>query len=497
MPDVPVPRPIAGRARSLALAVVLIAAFIDLIGVTILQVVLPAIREDLDASPAQLQWMLGGYTLALALGMVSGARLGDMLGHKRMFVAGIAAFVVTSALCAAAPGAGLLVAARILQGLSAAAMIPQVLSQIQVMYAPRERGGPMAAFSALTGLAATLGPLLGPLMLRWDLAGQSWRMVFWVNVPLGALAFVASLRLLPDSRTAGAPRVDVPGAVLSSLGLLLVLYPLINAADRASLPGWAYVSIAAGAAVLAAFVAYERRLGSRGGAPLLETSLFRFRSVNGGLLVQLLFFVPTMGFFMVFMLFLQIGLGMSATRAGLMILPWCIAVPVFATLSAAVLLPRIGRVTVQIGLVVMAAGWALLAVQADGATHGTAWTDLVWGVLVGGAGMGMLVAPLAQLTLDDVPVTDAGSGSALYNTVTQLAAAVGVAVVGTYFFTEVRDTGRTAEAMADGYGEAFSGSLWLGIGLLAVALAATPLLPRHPGRTAAAEAPRPEEPADA
>jgi EmrB/QacA subfamily drug resistance transporter len=470
----------ANRARTLALFVILLAIFIDLIGVTILNVVLPSIQRDLHATPAHLQWIQVGYSLALAVGIVSGARLGDLLGHKRVFIGGMTGFAISSALCALAVGPDMLVAARVVQGLFAAAAVPQVLSQIQVMYGAHERGGPMAAYSSLSGLAATLGPIVGPLLLQWDLFGLNWRLAFWVNVPLALLVVVASARLLPESRADDAARIDLPGVAISAVGLLLVLYPLISAANQSQWPLWSYVSIVAGLVLLAGFVAYERRVAQRGGSPLVEMSLFRFRSAQGGLLVQFLFFVPTMGFFLVYMLFLQLGLGMSPLRAGLLMLPWSVAVPVFAALSAAVLLPRIGRVTVQIGLVVMAAGFAMTALVAADATQQTGWSDLIWGVLVGGAGMGMLVAPLMQLTLTDVPVASAGSGSALYNTITQLAASVGVAVIGTVFFTRLETVSRTTTGLAQRYGSAIATSLWLGIGLLAVAFASSFLLPRRP-----------------
>jgi hypothetical protein len=388
-------------------------------------------------------------------------------------------FAAASALCGLSVSPDMLVGARVLQGLFAAAVVPQVLSQIQVMYSPNERGGPMAAYSSLAGLAATLGPIVGPLLLGWNLWGSSWRLAFWVNVPLALFVVVAALKLLPDSRTAGAARIDMPGVAISGAGLLLILYPLINAADQSHWPAWSYVSMLAGLAVLAGFVGYERRVSGRGGSPLLEMSLFRFRSVQGGLLVQLLFFVAAMGFFLVYMLFLQLGIRMSPMSAGLMMLPWSVAVPVFAAISAAVLLPRIGRATVQIGLVVMAVGLGLIALAAAGAGPNTGWKDLVWGALIGGAGMGMLVAPLIQLTLTDVPVAAAGSGSALYNTITQLAASVGVAVIGTVFFTRLHGLNQTPAGLAEGYGGALATSLWLGIGLLAVAFAASFLLPRR------------------
>nr|AHE14813.1 major facilitator superfamily protein [uncultured bacterium] len=462
----------------MALVVILLAAFMDLLAVTILNVILPFIQTDLLASPAQLEWMLSGYTLALALGLITGARLGDMLGHKRIFIAGVAGFAAASALCALSANSDMLVVGRVLQGLFAAAMLPQVLSQIQVMYAPRERGGAMAAFSALSGLAAALGPILGPLLLTWDLLSLGWRLVFWINVVIGAVVVVACLELLSESRSSRPPHLDVLGVVVSTAGLLLVLYPLITAADRSRWPAWAYLSMVAGGTMLIGFVAHQRRVAARGEEPLLQVFLFQFRSIQGGLLVQLVFFVPVMGFFLIVMQFLQVGLRMSPMMAGLTILPWSVAAPVLAGISAAVLLPMIGRAAVQIGLVLLATGFAILAVAAADAMPSTGWPSLIVGMLVGGAGMGMVVAPLAQLTLTDVPVEHAGSGSALFNTVTQLAASLGVAVIGTIFFTRVRGTNATPNALAAGFGHALATSLWICIGLLALALIASLLLPR-------------------
>ncbi|WP_169739759.1 MFS transporter [Amycolatopsis taiwanensis] len=475
--------PISPRARTVALLVILLAAFMDLMDVTILYVVLPSIQTDLRAGPSAVEWMSSGYTLALALGLIIGARAGDRLGHKRVFLAGMAGFVVASALCGASVTPGMLVFARVLQGLFAAAMVPQVLSQIQLMYTPAERGPAMATYSALVPLAAAMGTVLGPVLVVWDLAGAGWRLVFFVNVLVGLVAMPVAWRLLPEARATHAARLDLAGVGISTAGLLLLLYPLITAADRPQWPGWATASVIAGLAVLAGFVVHQRRLASRGGDPLLRIGLLAIRSLSGGLVVQLLFLAAIIGFFLVFMQFLQLGLGYGPLAAGLTLLPWSVVVAVMAGLSAAVLLPRFGRLTVQAGLVLNAAGFALLAVTATSATPSTGWAALLPGILVGAVGMGLATSPLAVLPLTDLEPADAGTGSGLFNTTSHLGAAIGVAVIGTVFFAGLRPPDATTAVQtatpARHVGDAFAMSLWLGIGLLVTALAAGFLLPRH------------------
>ncbi|MGW3346846.1 MFS transporter [Nonomuraea rubra] len=454
--------------RTTALIVILLASFMDLLDVTIVNITVPAIRAELGASPAHLQWMLAGYTLAFALGIVTGARLGDLYGYRRVFLIGIAGFTTASALCGAAPTADLLVVARVVQGVCAAVMVPQVLSQIQLMYAPHERGGAMAAFSSLSGLAAAVGPILGAVLLEGDWYGLGWRSVFWINVPVGAVALIVAARVLPRGRGDAGPSLDLAGMAICGAGLLLILYPLIAGSEERPWPVWTYLGLVAGVGVLAGFHRHQRRLAERGGSPLVEVSLFRVRSVGGGLLVQFLFFVPVMGFFFTFTQLLQSGLGMAPLEAGLTILPWPIATTVGAGLGAAVLLPRLGRATVQLGLVILAAGFTLLAVAAVSPSAG--WLAFLPGVLVGGAGMGLAVAPLAQLTLAGVPASQAGSGSGLFNTVAQVGASAGVAVIGTIFFPVLA---------VRGYGTAFGVTIWVSLVLLALTLAVSFLLPRR------------------
>lgn len=483
-PPAPATTPVT-RARTVALVVILLASFMDLLDVTIVNITLPSVRAELNASPAHLQWMLTGYTLTFALGIITGARLGDLYGYKRVFLVGIAGFAAASALCGAAPTAEVLVCARIVQGLFAAAMVPQVLSQIQLMYAPHERGGAMAAFSSRSGLAAATGPILGAALLEADWFGQGWRTVFWINVPVGILAFLTAAAVLPEARGTTRPRLDLTGVLISSAGLVLILYPLIKGSEERPWPLWAYASMILGVIVLAGFVRHQRHLSGREKSPLIEVGLLRMRSVGGGLLIQFLFFLPVMGFFLTFMQLLQPGLGMTPMSAGLTILPWPIATTIAAGLGAAVLLPRLGRTTVQIGLVVLAVGFTLLALAVGPATPGTNWLSFLPGVIVGGLGMGLTVAPLAQLTLEKVPARHAASGSGLFNTIAQLGASVGVALFGTIFFAQ---QSTHASEPTGGYATAFTVTIWGSLLLLAVTFAASFLLPRKEAVSTPAQA---------
>jgi EmrB/QacA subfamily drug resistance transporter len=471
-----------GRRRTVTLVILLLAAFMDLLDATIANIALPTIRTDLGASAAQTEWVLAGYTLAFALGVVTGARLGDLFGYKRVFVLGMVGFTVASALCGAAPAPGLLIVARVLQGLFGAAMIPQVLSQIQLLYAPHERGRAMAVFSSLSSFAAALGPILGALLLESDRLGLGWRGVFWINVPVGVAAVVAACRVLPEGRGTNRPRLDLLGIALSGLGLLLILYPLTLASDRGHWPTWVYAAFVLGSAVLVLFYRYQRTLSDQERSPLVEVSLFRIRSTAGGLLVEFLIFLPMMGFFFTLLQFLQAALGFSPLTVGVLMLAWPVANATFATLGATLLLPRIGRATIQLGLAVMVLGLIVLALTAHSATAATHWAAFVPGVFVTGSGAGLAVAPLAQLTLQDVPARHAGSGSGLFNTVIQVAASLGVALFGTLYFHPLPDR---AHPLPHHAGSAFATTMWVSIALLAATLVISRLLPAKAATRAA------------
>ncbi|MFW5472859.1 MFS transporter [Knoellia sp. CPCC 206450] len=421
--------PISGRARTLALVSLLLASMMELIDITIVNVALPTIESALGASSGMLQWVVAAYPLAFGVSLITGARLGDRFGRRRLFLVGLVGFTVASAACGFASGIEALVAFRVLQGVAAAAMVPQVLTSIQVMYAPHERGTAMGIFSGLAGISAVLGPILGAVLTE----AAGWRWVFLVNVPIGVLALLAALRFVPESRAARAPRIDLRSAAILSAGLLAVLYPLVMGHEL-GWPTWTYAVMATGVVVLAALVRSQHKQGRRGDDPMIATELYAGLAFTGGTVVGALLFVASAGYFLANTLYFQLGLGWSVLKAGLVGIPFAVVCTVTAGLGAAVLMPKIGRAVLSLGAVVMALGAGLTAVAVVGATSTTSFWVFVPGIVVIGAGFGFVVSSTAPLGLMHVEGRHAGAASGQFNTTGQLSNAVGAAALGTLFF---------------------------------------------------------------
>ncbi|GAA2810337.1 MFS transporter [Kitasatospora paracochleata] len=478
------------RRRWYALAVVMTASLMDLVDVTIVNIAMPSIREDTGASFSALQWITAGYALAFAVGLITGGRLGDIYGRKRLFLLGIAGFTVASALCGLAGSPGLLVAARVLQGATAALMVPQVLSIIHAGFPAHERGKVFGLFGAMVGLGAVLGPLLGALLTEWDLFGLQWRPIFLVNLPVGVAGLVLGRRFIEESRAPKALKLDLVGMVLVAAGLLMVLYPLTEGREN-GWPLWGWVMMAGGLAVLVAFVAYERVKTARDGSPLVELSLFRVRSFAGGIGVQLLFGTVNGLFFLVWTLYLQLGLGWSPLKAGLTGVPFSIAVSLAAGLSVQQLVPRFGRRVLQAGALVDAVGALLYLAAAEHWGAGIQPWQMALPLIVMGLGMGLIVAPLTDAVLSQVPREHAGSASGLINTTGQLGVALGLGLSSVAFFGVV-----DREGPVDGvFLHAFTHALgWVATGLLAV-FALMAALPRRSPQAEPAGAAESQEPA--
>ncbi|MGP7998466.1 MAG: MFS transporter [Streptosporangiaceae bacterium] len=422
----------ADPRRWLTLVILLLAGFMNLLDVSIVNIAIPSIQRNLHASYADVQWALAGYTLAYALVLITGGRLGDTFGRKRLFLIGVAGFTIMSALCGAATGPGMLIGCRVVQGAMGAIMVPQVLAVIQVIFPPRERIKALAGFGVTAGLGTVSGPLLGGLLIQHNLLGLDWRPIFLINVPVGIIAFVASAYLVRESKAANPPKLDPAGVALVSAALLLLLYPLVQG-RQLGWPAWTFVSMAASVPVFAAFVGYERVKARRDGSPLVQLGLFRDRAFSAGMGVALTFFLGVASFGLVLTLFLQLGLGFTPLHAGLTFLPFSAGV-LLSSGAAARLAPRFGRGVTMAGALVIAAGMAaMIGIVHHYGPAVTTW-DLVPGLAAAGLGLGAVIAPLADIVLAHVPQRDAGSASGLFNTGLQLGNSIGIALIGVIFF---------------------------------------------------------------
>jgi EmrB/QacA subfamily drug resistance transporter len=431
--------PIAGRSaaatpyrwRWVALFVLLAAEVMDLLDALITNIAAPSIRADLGGSASTIQWLGAAYTLAMAIGLITGGRLGDIVGRKRMFIIGALGFAGGSLLCALAQSPETLIAFRGLQGLFGAVMLPQGLGLIKEMFSEKEMGAAFGMFGPVMGLSSVGGPILAGWLIDADFFGTGWRMIFLINIPLGLLAVLGGLRFLPESRAARPPRLDLVGVVLAALASLLIVYPLVQGREL-GWPAWTFVSIAAAVALFGVFGWFEARKHRTGGDPLVVPSLFRKRGFTGGLIVGLVFFSGMSGFALVFSLFTQIGLGYSPLKAGLSGVPW--SAGMILGFGAAQAVRKFGRTVIHIGTVVMAAGVVCIVITLHVAGTGVTPWQLTPALIVTGLGMGLLMAPFFDIVLAGVETHETGSASGTLTAIQQLGSTLGVAVLGTLFF---------------------------------------------------------------
>ncbi|MFG3059037.1 MFS transporter [Streptomyces sp. NPDC048231] len=468
------------RRRWFALAIVMTAAFMDLVDVTIFNIAIPSIQRDAGASFGQIQWITAGYALAFAAGLITGGRLGDIHGRKRLFLIGIGGFTLASALCGFAANPEMLVASRILQGAMAALMVPQVLSIVHATFPAHERGKVFGLFGAIVGLGAVSGPLLGALLTEWNLFGLEWRPIFLINLPVGVGALLLGRRFIAESRAPRALRLDLVGVALVTLGLLMLLYPLTRGREL-GWPLWGYASMAGALVVFAVLVAYERHKSRRDGSPLVELSLFRVKSFAAGIAVQTVFGVSLGIFFLVWTLYMQVGLGWSALRAGLTGVPFSLAVSTAAGMSVQKLVPRFGRKVLQAGALVMAVGVLLYIWESDRYGLAIASWQMALPLVVMGAGMGLIVAPLTDAVLSDVPQEHSGSASGLINTVQQMGNALGLGLVSVVFFGRIADRLAPAQ-MGPAFVRAFQYALGWVAAVLGVIFLLMFALPKRPAQ---------------
>ena len=418
-----------------ALSVCLVAGFMALMDVSIVNVALPSIRDGLGTSTSDLQWIVSGYALTFGLVLVPSGRLGDARGRRTMFVVGVALFTVSSLAAGLAPTPAALVVARLVQGVGGGLLNPQINGLIQELFRGAERGRAFGLLGATIGVSTAIGPLLGGAIIRLLGTDTGWRWIFFVNLPVGILCVLLAFRYVrarpDDDRT--QEDLDPVGVVLLGGAVLAVLLPLVEERQWSGAGKWWLML--AGGALLAGFVAWERRHRERGGSPLVDLALFRLESYSAGVTIGLLYFSGFTSIFFVLTLYLQLGLGYSALLAGLTLTPFALGSAVAAAIGGRLVTP-FGRPLVAVGLVVVVVGLALtdLVVTVRG-------TDPGWWItpplLVAGLGSGLVISPNVTLTVSEVPVVRAGTAGGVLQTAQRIGTGAGIALIGSVFFGRV------------------------------------------------------------
>lgn len=497
--------------RWLAFATVITAAVMDLLDSTITQVAAPTIRRELGGSYAVIEWVTAAYALAMAVGLLTGGRLGDIFGRRRVLLAGMAGFVAASAACAMAGSAGELIAARAVQGVMGAIMLPQVFGLIRDLFEAHEMGRAFGVYGPVMGLSAMLGPIASGGLIGADVFGTGWRMIFLVNVPVGLAALVLGARFLPAGSGAGTGtpaigarepegskgaegskgskgargvraarragsrrgRLDLPGAAIAGAAMFGLVFPLAQG-HALGWPAWLFGMLAASALVLAGFAWYQVRRQRAGRVPLVEPSVFRHRSYRAGIVFSVVFVGSMGGIVMIFNVFLQNGVGFTPWHSALTTAPWA-AGAFIGSAAGGIAMSKLGRRVLHAGLVVEAAGLLGIYAALHGAGGDVSTVDLLAPMVAGGIGMGMVFVPLFDIVMAGVRPQEMGSASGVLQTVNSLGMSLGIAGIGAIFFALAGGHGRHVPT----YLGAAEWTALATVGLLACSFAVAFGLPRR------------------
>ncbi|RSM37701.1 MFS transporter [Amycolatopsis balhimycina DSM 5908] len=441
-----------------ALAVVVPAVLVDMIDNQIVAVALPTIQRELGTGESALQWISAGYALGFALTLITGGRLGDRHGTKKLFVTGMFVFTAASLAAGLAGHVGVLVAARVVQGVGSGLMVPQVLSFIHAEFDERERPKAMTWYAAAFPVGGLAGPLLGGALTEADLFGTGWRAIFLVNLPIGVLALLGSLGTMPDRPGFSRHRMDPAGLALLTAALFAVFFPLVQGREL-GWPAWSIALLVAAVPLFGGFALHQRRQFRRGGEPLVPPDLLRHLA---GSQAVLLCVNTGVGVFFVLTLHLQLGLGFSPWEAALTFAPSTLGIVAGNVLSMR-LAPRFGRAFTAAAVTVLLAGLAAIAVLVPWLGPALSGWALLVPVIAVGLGMGAVLNALFAAAMSGIRPEQAGAASGVVNTTVQLGTATGIALAGTVFFTR----------LDHGYASATTGALTVSAGVLVLALALT------------------------
>jgi EmrB/QacA subfamily drug resistance transporter len=474
LPDDPA---FSARRAWAAVGIILVGEVMDLLDSLVTTIAGPTITRDMGGSQEFIQWLAAGYTIAMAAGLLIGGRLGDKYGRKNLFLTGLAGFTVTSLVSAVATNPETLITARVLQGLLGALMVPQALGIIRSLFPPDKVGMAFGVTGPVMALSGVAGPIVAGWLVDADYFGWSWRMIFAVNVPVGVLALVAGLVLLPRSQRQRDLEIDLVGAVIAAAGMAAVIFPLVQGREL-GWPWWAFLLLAAGIGTLAGFVRHQYHRADKGLPTLVLPSLFRKKAFVSGLFIGILFFSVMMGGALLFGLFFQLGLGMSPLKAGLATIAQAAGMLLGFGFSQALGMARrtmfIGFAATAVGLL---AALGTIAVQDDPVNAW--WLSPALAVL--GVGSGLAIAPFFDIVLSGVDERETGSASGTLTSAQQVGNALGASVLGTVFFSVLN--GRRGEG-ASAFTTATSAALLVALALVAGAALCTRWLPERAVRPA-------------
>jgi EmrB/QacA subfamily drug resistance transporter len=472
-PGVP---PQAGGPGWPAVAVVLVGAFMALLDTTIVNVALPTIHTSLRASPASLEWIVSGYALAYGLVLVPAGRIGDRIGHKRQFIAGLALFTVASVACGISRTPDQIIAARVVQGFGAGVFYPAISATIQLAFTGPQRSKAFGTLGAVIGASTALGPVLGGLIIQAGGAAEGWRWVFIVNLFIGAIALPLAAWLLPRPTARARRGIDPAGLGLLTAGLLLLLIPLIEGQPD-GWPAWTYISLGASVPVLALLAAWEVRTDRRGGDALLKPGLLARSSFSAGAVFAVVFFAGFTSVFFTLSILWQVGLGRSALATGLVVTPFALGSLAGAANSAR-LSARLGRMVLVTGCLLVGIGLAgTAAVLYLTAPHPSGW-ELAGPLLAAGLGSGMVIAPNQDFVMAYVPRQEAGTASGTLTAAQRIGSAIGIAVIGTVLFGSV-SVRPGPDALANAFSHSAQLAMLASVAFVLIALLLVVALPRQ------------------
>jgi EmrB/QacA subfamily drug resistance transporter len=442
--------------RWLALPVLLTGAFLPILDFNVVNLALPAIRQDLGATSSETQFVISAYAATYAVFLITGGRLGDLFGRRRMFLLGVAGFTIASVLCGVAWSPAILVAGRILQGVTATVMAPQVLASIRVLFPPAEQGRALGFYGATFGLANICGQVLGGVLVSSHPFGFAWQAIFLINVPIGLAAFVGGLIFLSDSRAPHAQKLDVGGVILLSLTLGLLVYPLVEGRES-GWPAWIVVMLVASPFALVAFIRFEARLSLRGGDPLVALHLLRNSAFVIGLVMALAFYMLS-SFYLTFAVYLQSGLHETPLAAGLATLPFATGFFV-SSLASSYVMQRLGVRALTLGFALQVLGFGVVMLAVGKVLP----QSLSIGLICGGLGFGTVVPSVIKAVIGSIDQRHAGLASGIMISTFQIGAALGVAIIGGVFYSAL---GMRPDPEA--YVHAFTLALGCNVALLAL-----------------------------